>query len=91
MLLEIGKVSALKPGQILDVEDIYSQWNLCIVIETNEKGGCKVHPLPYDNSKRDEWLENDDESRQRCAMAFSKSMFMNEQKEEAFQTLRDFF
>jgi hypothetical protein len=61
------------------------------VIEQNSEGGCKVHPLPYDNPKRDEWLENSKESKQRTAMAFSKSMFMAEEKEEAFRTLREYF
>ena len=91
MLQEIGEIETLKPGQILDVEDDYSQWNLCVVIEQNSEGGCKVHPLPYDNPKRDEWLDNSAESKLRTAMAFSKSMFMTEEKEEAFTTLREYF
>lgn len=45
----------MEPGQILDVEDDYSQWNLSIVLEKNADGEVKMHYLPYDNSKRDEW------------------------------------
>lgn len=60
-------------------------------METKKDGGWKAHPLPYDNPKRDEWLDDSEESRARMAMAFSKSSFMGEDKEEAFRTLRDYF
>ena len=68
----------------MDIEDDYSQWNLSIVLENNTNGEVRVHYLPYDNSKRDEWLKDTREDQARIAMAFSKSTYLADNKDDAF-------
>lgn len=61
------------------------------MLERNADGEAKMHYLPYDNSKRDEWLQDSEEDSARIAMAFSKSTYLAEDKDEAFKTLRIYF
>jgi len=52
------------------------------------KKGVKVHYLPYDNSKRDEILDDSEENKLRMSMAFSNSTHMVDEKDLSFKTLR---
>ena len=60
----------MKAGNILDALDYLGTWYPAIIVEENHNKK-KIHFLPFQNSKRDEWFSEEDSNK--IAPAFSNA------------------